>query len=298
MLEIKAKENATIDVIKGTFALGDRNTIKIDIDDDVIKQYLKAVGTDTCIPENNLYTYGNFDYPEDVMSKLKLALNSKSKVEVVDGYGINCSRCLHCVSGSYQGLGLCELPSDSYITKDEKYKLSCKFLISEGTDAYINGQQLVTTKYNEWQDFVFEFNATVGETYYYLPIQIVGEGEIYIDNLMLFKSEDEVKENQFDNVEFCVSICNPKQDIIINEVVNYTDNSIIMYVPPITVVDFQDNLLCKLSINLYQEQKDKYLGDIKYNKIKECVYNSEPFILTGYILPPESDRYELSVGQV
>lgn len=298
MLEIKAKENATIDVIKGTFALGDRNTIKIDIDDDVIKQYLKAVGTDTCISENNLYTYGNFDYPEDVMSKLKLVLNSKSKVEVVDDYGINCSRCLHCVSGSYQGLGLCELPSDSYIIKDEKYKLSCKFLISEGTNAYINGQQLVTTKYNEWQDFVFEFNATVGETYYYLPIQIVGEGEIYIDNLMLFKSEDEVKENQFDNVEFCVNICNPKQDIIINEVVNYTDNSIIMYVPPITVVDFQDNLLCKLSINLYQEQKDKYLGDIRYNKIKECVYNSEPFILTGYILPPESDRYELSVGQV
>lgn len=296
MLEIKAKENATIDVIKGTFALGDRNTIKIDIDDDVIKQYLKAVGTDTCIPENNLYSYGNFDYPEDVMPKLKLALNPKSTVEVVDGYGINCSRCLHCVSGSDQGLGLCELPSDSYIIEGEKYKLSCKFNAIENTDAYINGWS-ITADENKWLDLVLDITAsTTG--YFYLPIQIVGEGEIYIDNLMLFKAEDEVKENQFDNVEFCINICNPKQDIIINEVINYTDDSITMYVPPITVVDFQDNLLCKLSINLYQEQRDKYLGDTKYNKIKECVYNSEPFILTSYILPPESDRYELSVGQV
>lgn len=302
MLEIVAKENATIDVIEGSFPLGARNTVKIDIEDDVIKQYIKAIGTNTCLIENNLYQYGNFDYPEDIEGNVELSLNKDSSVKVVDGYGVNYSRCLQCIS-SDDGLGICRFIPTSNTKIGKKYKLSCQINALEETNASvsINGTETIEVKADaNWNTVVTEFDA-VSEDFYF-GISISGKGTLYLDNLMLFEVENEIIDNIYDNIEFEISVVNPIQDTIINEVINYSkadeeNVTILMYLPPITVVDFQDNLLCKLKINLYQEQKEKYLGNSEYNKFKNCVYISEPFILTGYIMP-EGYRYELVVGKV
>lgn len=66
MLEIRAKENATIAVEKGSFPLGGRNKIKIYIEDEIIKQYVKTLNTNVSITEANLYQYGTFSNESDI----------------------------------------------------------------------------------------------------------------------------------------------------------------------------------------------------------------------------------------
>lgn len=299
MLKIIAKENATIKVEQSNFPLGVRDTIKIKIEDPIIKQYIKSINTETCIPEYNLYSYGNFDNVTDV-EFIKTSLNAGSSVSVADGYGVNCSRCLKCEAGDL-GLGLCVLKPTTPVIHGLQYKLSCYVNTDTDVELMINGESVIINSTNgEWKQAYIEF---IPETEVSLSINISNKGTLYFDSLMLFESSKEIHDNYFDNVEVEVVVKNPIQDTVINEIINYSDPNdkdtfVLMYVPPITVVDYQDNLLCQLRVNLYQEPKDKYLGDTEYNKVKECVYNSDPFILTGYILPPDSDRYELVVGDI
>lgn len=299
MLKIIAKENATIKVEQSNFPLGVRDTIEIKIEDPIIKQYIKSINTETCIPEYNLYSYGNFDNVTDV-EFVKTSLNTGSSISVVDGYGVNCSRCLKCKAGDL-GLGLCVLKPTTPVIHGLKYKLSCYVNTDTDIELMVNDESVTINSTNgEWKQAYIEF---IPETEVSLSISMSNKGTLYFDSLMLFESSKEIHDNYFDNVEVEVVVKNPIQDTVINEIINYSDpndkdTSVLMYVPPITVVDYQDNLLCQLRVNLYQEPKDKYLGDTKYNKVKECVYNSDPFILTGYILPPDSDRYELVVGDI
>lgn len=299
MLKITAKENATVSVEQGDFPLGARDTMEIRIEDPIIKQYIESVNTNTCIPEYNLYAYGNFDSPSEI-ENIKVSLNQGSSVAIVDGYGRNYSRCLKCEAGE-SGLGLCVLKPTTPAIHGLQYKLSCYVNTDTDIELMANDESVVIHSTNgEWQQAYIEF---IPEDDVSLSIVMLNKGTLYFDSLMLFESSKEIHENYFDNVEIEVVVNNPIQNTTINEIINYSnpndkDTSVLMYVPPITVVDYQDNLLCQLRVNLYQEPKDKFLGDVQYNKVKECVYDSDPFILTGYILPPDSDRYELTVGSI
>lgn len=305
MLEIKAKSDATIDVIDGAFPLGLRNTIKINIEDDNIKQYIKTIGTDTCIQENNLFSYGNFNYFSDI-DNLQLNLNMYSSAVIAPGYGHDYSGCLYCKSEDEKdGLGtVTMIPDKSKLEIGKDYTLSCYVNITENTDLYfdISGTLVNPTQQKDkWVFFTHKFTAESED--FSLSFVLPSTGEFYVDSVQLFLSDQEIIDNYYDNLKFSVDILNPCQTTIIDRVVNYSkpDNEsvyVILYLPEITTVDFQDNLLCKLRISLLQEQRDKYLGQSEYNKIEECVYNSQEFILNGYMLPPDSGEYELVVGSI
>lgn len=298
MLEIRAKEDATIAVEKGSFPLGGRDKIKIYIEDEIIKQYVKTLNTNTSTVEANLYQYGTFSNESDIKNinyNLKLGAN----VGIAPGFSDNYSRCLHCHAEN-AGLGTCILKPNEQVEISTLYKFSCKVAATEGTTAYLRckGADILSIPADgEWHQIYTIFTAKED---FEVSVEMLSQGDVYIDNLDLFKSEDEVIDNYFDNIEFEVKILNPcsSSNVKINDIITYGDDFVILNVPPIINVDYQDNILCQLIVNLYQMPRLQILGDTEYNKVKECVYQSDPFVLTGYILPPDSDNVELIVGKV
>ena len=294
MIELIAKENATIAYKNNTFPLGQRGQIKITIEDPNIIDYINGIHTYTCISENNLYSYGDFNCDSDIKN-LVLDLKKDSSVSITSGYGINYSRCLKCESGG-TSLGLCLLkPNMNKLTIGKKYILS--FYINCPTDTFdslnieansYNITDFDTNKDSEWQFIKYEFEADSED--FVLSIDILKANSIiYIDNVELFLSDDEIINNSFDELGFEIQILNPLQNTEITEVINYSkpedeEKYIILYLPEITTVDIQDNLLCKFNINLLSEPKNKYLGNTTYFKVKDCIYSSDPFILNGYII--------------
>lgn len=298
MLKIKAKENATIEVVDGSFPLGSRDVIKIDIEDEVLKQFIKTIGTETCLPEYNLYDYGNFKR-KDSIKNIQMSLNTNSSVNIIDGYGINYSRCLHLVAGE-SGLGTCKLVPTTQPTKGKVYKLSCCVNTNLDNISFnINNEEKIEIpKTEDW--YTISKTFTFNSDNFILSIDMPKQGELYLDNLMLFEADKEILDNKYDDIEFNIEILNPIQKTKIDEVVYYTEDcSVTLNVPPITVVDYQDNLLCQLSINILREPKEKYLGNSYYHKFKDCVYISDPFILSGYVIPSDEDvEVTLTVGKV
>lgn len=306
MLNIKAKENSTVEVINGSFPIGERNTIKVEFEDDLIKQYMKGMHTYTCIPEQNMYSYGNFNNEYDI-EKLNLNLNIDDVVEIASGFGVDYSRCLHCVSNNEsQGLGLVELKPDNgnKLTIGTKYIFSAYVSCTTDTTAYLDLKDIEILYITDKEEQVkYEFTAEKED--FSVTIDILGAGECYIDNVQLFPAEQEIIENYYDNIDVTIEILNPVQhNSKLNTIINYSkpedeNQFILIFMPPtITSLDSFDNILCRLTVNVLQEPKVKILGDSHYSKIEECIYRSEEFILSGYILPPDSDRYELVVGSV
>lgn len=298
MLKIKAKENATIEVVDGSFPLGSRDIIQIDIEDEILKQFIKTIGTETCLPEYNLYDYGSFNR-KDSVKNIQMSLNTDSSVNIIDGYGINYSRCLHLVAGE-SGLGVCKLVPTTKPIKGKEYKLSCCVNTkSENISLNINNKEKIKVpKTEDWQTISEKFIFDSDE--FTLYVEMPDKSELYLDSLMLFEADKEILDNKYDDIEFDIEILNPIQRTKIDEVVYYTeDGSVTLNVPPITVVDYQDNLLCQLNVNIFREPKEKYLGNSYYHKFKECVYTSDPFILSGYVIPSDEDRdVVLTVGRV
>lgn len=309
MLTIKAKENATVEVVEGSFPLGERNTLKVIIEDDVLKQYVKSIGTNTTLNENNLYPYGDFNYPED-MKNVQLNLNPQSTVNIENGYGQNYSRCLHCKTENVtQGLGHCILNPVSVLDDGYKYKLVFYILCKDDTEVIVSAQNIETFKVktnNEWKQIITEFDCT--ERKFALDFSTETSGEFYIDSVLLFKAEDEIFRDYYENIVFEIKKY-PQQltgyEYETERIISYSgpddeDISVLMYFPPITQLDYADNLCCKLDVYLTSKvEEDKILGDTYYNtEDREYIYKSDMFILTGYILPPESDRYELTVGKI
>lgn len=306
MLSIKAKENAQVEVIDGAFPLGQRNTIKILIEDPNIKSYIQSIGTSTCIPENNLYTYGNFDNDFDV-NKLNLSLTWGSIVEVMSGYGQNYSRCLHCITDNSEGLGVCELPADKIpgLTVGEEYILSVYVLCKKGTTLYfnVNGELNPVADSDTWELKTYKFVANSDK--FDLGVIMPSLGECYIDSIQLFLASEEIVDNYYDNLKFEIQIKNPIQQFCydIDQIVTYSkpdseDTFVVLALPPINNVDFQDNILCELQVYLLQEIRNKYLGDTEYSKEKDIIYSSDYFVLNGYVLPPEDDIYELVIDKI
>lgn len=301
MLAIRANENATIDVLEGSFPLGDRNTLRVYINDDVIKQYINEVGTNTCIPAKNLYSYGDFSCENDI-EHLSYSTKIGNEIMIVKGFGTNINPCL-CCKGEDLDINMKPDVNQVDTYNNIQYKFSCTICATEGTDAHLvlKGANILTVPADgEWHELVCEFTPTED---FNLNINTLGKGQLYIDNVMLFKLADEIYENIANDLEFEVEVKNPCQDTIISEIINFSDAKekepyVTLYVPPITVVDYANNIMCKLRINVLSDPTTKYLGDTHYNKVKQCVYYSDPFILTGYVVPIESDRYELVAGSI
>lgn len=115
-------------------------------------------------------------------------------------------------------------------------------------------------------------------------------GEFYLDNLSLFNVEDELSEASND-IKLEIEIVNPVQyDVKIDRVIRWnkteTDVYALMYVPPITVVDYQDKITCKLKVYAELDGKYNLFGDYLYTDKEEVIYTSELFNLQGCILAP------------
>lgn len=311
MLEINAKENAVVDVVNGKFPLGQKNTLLIHILDKVITERLKIVGTGTCAKGNDFYSYGTFER-EDSLNHVILDLNPNSFVNIVSGAGQNYSRCLYCQSDA--DIGTVELSPNMFeIEPNKKYILSFYARTVSG-DVSIIGRDgnddlifnVKTDVSNEWKFYKQEFTAT--DSVFNAFVSIITGGECYIDNFSLFEADKELKDVDCPlNVKLC--IINPCQrDSVkeINRVINWYEDedsvSVKLYFPPeITNVDYADNILCKLEI--YQRVQPRYI--ILENSIYEpeynLIYNSEPFVFNGYILPPDIDYnidVDLIVGKI
>lgn len=335
MMEITAKENATIQIIDGSFPLGQRNTIKINVEDNLLKEYINIIGTKMCLEPYNLYSYGDFNS----ITGITLNLNEESSVEAIPYYLNNYSNCLYCkTTNEIDGLGLCEFkPDKGNLIVGKEYILSLfvnttsnniSFDLYEG-DSVTDTLNVPNTE-GKWKQISTTFIAS-NENFYLkliMPAPELVNNECYIDTLQLFEFTNEIDSNEYSNIGIEIAILNPIQELkSIDEVISYnlnlpsdedlsednnitqsadnnenTDNTennidiitqtpyIMMFVPPITTVDFQDNLLCSLNIYIYNRPKDNYFNNYKYNEIKELVYQSDPFILNGFILPPESEN--------
>lgn len=298
MLQINAKENAVIEVVDGYFPLGQRNTIKINILDEAIKAQITPFYTGDCEKEKDSYSYGSFSLPTDIDYVNIKNAPADSLVNIVDGYGRNFSRCLHYLTVEDSN-GYIELPPDkTNVVKDSKYVFSGYIKVTKGTTIvssdYFNLQYTADTDKTE-NDWVFireEFTAT---TNYDFSLKITNDTntECYIDTVKLFLASDEIVST--DNTKAAIKILSPyvpDHSIINKEITwSFTDDSVsvYLYVDDITVVNFQDDILCKLCIYQTVPHIIEYLGDYTYNKEYEIVYDSEEFILNGYIIPVSDD---------
>lgn len=289
MITIKAKENATIEVVDGSFPLGQRNCIKVYIEDQTVKDIINSIGTDTMIKPDNLYSYGNFSSLSDINS-VKFNLSS-----LENNVSVNFDNSLRVFGSSEENKQSCILKADRYdLIPGKTYTISCYLscdeLNSELTlecQPYFNNTIVCENKTIEKQIWTTSFVATTSKTEF--DLTVVAKGNWYISNLQLFSIEKEINK-YYDDIYFSVNVENPIQNISIDRLVtlNKEDMYIILYLPPVTLVDYQDNLLCRFSINLLQEPRNKYLGDSIYNKENICIYNSETFILNGYMIVSEN----------
>lgn len=312
MLEINAKENTQIEVLKGDFPLGNRDKILVHFLDplliETIRNMLSGIGT--CKPEDNYYTYGTFDKG---IEDLILDLNENAVVNTVSGICQNYSNCLHC--SATNGLGLVELKPDNNLMEiGKKYIFSCYIHVN-------SGECEITAKDNE-NNIIFDINKTnnfgwlfikqefiAKDTTFNLFLNIPSSGEFYIDNVMLFDSVNELIESRYD-ITTEIDILNPCNCLNKNEnrickvidwIVDKETISVLLEFPAITVVDYQDNILCSLVIYQHLKKRIVTLGNTLYNADTICIYHSDNFVLNGYILPPDIDYnidVDLTVGRI
>lgn len=297
MIEISAQENATIDVIKGNFPLGNRDTLLLHIKDPIIKNLISLRETGICEDKDNYYTYGQFNSTNNLILE---DLQPGAKVEIVPGKGLNYSNCLHCTTTKY-GLGyIYMVPSDDKeLTVGTKYVLTCYLNVVSGTvKLTASSASVVKTIFsvdqqnteNEWVQIRQEFTAE-GEDFS-LFITMDGVGEFYMDSLMLFKADNEIKIPK-ENIAAEISIINPYTPINskINKVINWykTENEvqILFYFPEVTNVDYQNNIWCCARIFQHLPEKVSTLGNIVYHDVDTVIYETEPFVLNGYIIPTD-----------
>ena len=323
MLEINVNENSKITTIQDKFPLGNRDTILVHVKDKLLNERLNVVGTGTCDYVNNYYTYGNFDDQSD-LNNIILDLGTDSVVNIVSGVSNNISNCLHLYcSKDNQDFGIVKLVPNkqSYLSSGE-YMISYYINVPCGTCSVLyvlNGTTIKTTTYT-YEDSIHSTDSTDGwiKTVDTISVDSIGnfyitfqfesgiETNVYFDSLMLFNKTDEKEEPEY-SVNCEIDIINPCNIYnTIDRVISWTKNEddtvdILLYFPEITNVDFQDNLLCKLKFFMYLPEKIVSLGNTIYNKEILEIYNSSPFILTGYILPDINDfdlTANLVVGEI
>lgn len=307
MIEIKAKDDATIQLINNEFPLGQRNRIKIFIEDEVIKSKLELQKSGQCPENKNLFTYGYFDKKEDI----KYVQVNNADVRIISGVFGNCSRCLAVDFLATDSCVSFTADRDSLQT-DTKYKFS--FICTDNSiviKSSVDDLKMTITKTKEKGWYLYTSNEfTVSEVTDF-NISLCNnnnsnsdeENHIYVDNLSLFNTDDEILGTPND-IRVEISVINPRQNTIIKDIIKWEsdDNNnidVILYFPPITVVDYQDCITCKVKIFERLAGKYKTFGDINYTCDIDTIYESELFNLQGYILPINIDiKGELIVENI
>lgn len=291
MLEITAKENATIAITNGEFPLGQRNSIKVNIEDELLKEHNSTFKTGICKKEYNYYTYGNFDELNTEYIKVYNETNEREQenpenyLTISQGYKENSSNCLHCITTD-KIISIDFLTNnDSLISYDDEsdtFIVSFDFISLKGTvTAIIGTAEYDLSKYTEW----FKFKAD-SKTYDKITLKVSKNSEFYLDNLYLFNSKNEIIDH---NLKAEIKIINPcyyDNKGILDNTFNWTDNSVMFDMPSnITSVDYQDNILCQLIFYYFRPKYYNYLDNYIYNKEKDIIYTSENFTLHGYVMP-------------
>lgn len=289
MIEIIAKDNATVQTVENRFPFGQQNKIKIHIQDDVIKSRLELKHTGQCLNEcDNFFYYGYFNNEDD----MKYVEYSDAYIHCASGIGDNTSRCLY-VNILDTDRSYVKFKSDKNLKPDTKYTFS--FLCTEKqlndiliTGASIDSNNIRVSDFSDgWYLYMVDSFTVDKDTQFSITIKDKGS-EFYIDNVSLFESKNEVLDSANIGVE--VKIINPEQSTTkMHKIINWykTDDDIyvLLYVPPITVADYTDSIACKLNIfeKLSWRHKSSF-GNITYTKDKDLIYQSNIFNLQGYIL--------------
>lgn len=285
MMEIIAKDNATIQSINNRFPLGQRDTIKIHIEDEVIKSRLNLQGTGQCFKKFNLFSYGYFDNRND----LNNVEYFKANYHNASGINGNTSRCLYvCMDNKVDSY--VKFKSSKTLKPGVEYTFS--FLCTEDLTGYIltnihtiENIEVTKSKLDGWYLHKSD-KFTVDETVAFDFILNGFTSEFYIDNISVFEADKEILDSA--DIEAEIEITNPKQDLIIDNLVKWykddNDTYVILCVPSITVVDYRDSITCKLNIFEPLAGRYKKFGNVTYTKCRDTIYQSELFNLEGYIL--------------
>lgn len=313
MIELNLKDNATVDVIAKDFPIGIEDKIKVNIEDSEINNIIKLNNTGTCKEEHNLYSYGEFNTISGIVGVYE-DLNEGSIVDIASGVGQNYSNCLHC-KASELGLGTFYMkPDKGVLVPNTTYIISCYIKVVSGSvtigDPSISDTLSTITSNaltSSWSFISKTF--TTGEDVengFNFYIKMFSEGECYIDNLMLFDSQYEIKDLLYD-LDVSINILNPCSYIKhIDKIINWNynvendTNSVLLYMPAITTVDIKDNILCNIVIYRKLKKKVVELGNTIYNSVVDLIYESKPFVLHGYLLPIDEQNIDvdLIVGRI
>lgn len=303
MIEISAKESATINVLQSDFPLGKRDKLLLHIEDPVIKDLVSLKNTGICDENNNYYKYGQFNSTNNLI----LDVQPQTSVTILPGKGIDYSNCLYCKSVEGYNKITFPLSNNATLIKDKEYVLSCYINVIKGEVNLTTEDNTFSIKQQTTEDWIQirqEFTA-VSETFNLITV-FENDCEFYIDSLFLFEKDKETRipENNIVAEIDIIGPFNPKNNKI-NKVINwYKDEEnnevqILFYFPEITVVDFQDNILCELKIFQHLPKKVSTLGNVVYHDMNTIVYKSEPFVLNGYIIPLDANiDIDLTVAQI
>lgn len=301
MLELIAKDNTEVSVSDGLFPIGQKDTVKIYIEDKIIKDKVTSLDTGVCNPQYNYYSYGYFLNVTDI-NNISQNLNNNCKIDITNTVIHNeNSNSLHLVSNNNNGLGIVRLKTDKNIVNStsNQFIFSCGLFVKSGIVNLVftdNNNTVVLDKNydvtDDWVDLKETFVATANLQFITLQINIQNTGEAYIDAISVYNSENETKNINYD---LCVNLVidNPHcmNSKNINHVINWNKDSIndklwvLLDFPEITYVDACNNILCRLVITQKLKEKVSTLGNILYNKTDNVIYNSQQFLLTGYDIP-------------
>lgn len=301
MLELIAKDNTEVSVSDGLFPIGQKDTVKIYIEDKIIKDKVTSLDTGVCNPQYNYYSYGYFLNVTDI-DNISQNLNNNCKIDITNTVIHNeNSNSLHLISNNNNGLGIVRLKTDKNIVNStsNQFIFSCGLFVKSGIVNLVltdnNNTVILNKNYDvtdDWVDLRETFVATADLQFITLQINIQNTGEAYIDAISVYNSENETKNINYD---LCVNLVidNPHcmNSKNINHVINWNKDSIndklwvLLDFPEITYVDACNNILCRLVITQKLKEKVSTLGNILYNKTDNVIYNSQQFLLTGYDIP-------------
>lgn len=301
MLELIAKDNTEVSVSDGLFPIGQKDTVKIYIEDKIIKDKVTSLDTGVCNPQYNYYSYGYFLNVTDI-DNISQNLNNNCKIDITNTVIHNeNSNSLHLISNNNNGLGIIRLKTDKNIinSTSNQFIFSCGLFAKSGIVNLVltdnNNTVILDKNYDvteDWVDLRETFVATADLQFITLQINIQNTGEAYIDAISVYNSENETKNINYD---LCVNLVidNPHcmNSKNINHVINWNKDSIndklwvLLDFPEITYVDACNNILCRLVITQKLKEKVSTLGNILYNKTDNVIYNSQQFLLTGYDTP-------------
>lgn len=301
MLELIAKDNTEVSVSNGLFPIGQKDTVKIYIEDKIIKDKVTSLDTGVCNPQYNYYSYGYFLNVTDI-DNISQNLNNNCKIDITNTVIHNeNSNSLHLISNNNNGLGIVRLKTDKNIVNStsNQFIFSCGLFVKSGIVNLVltdnNNTVILNKNYDvtdDWVDLKETFVATADLQFITLQINIQNTGEAYIDAISVYNSENETKNINYD---LCVNLVidNPHcmNSKNINHVINWNKDSIndklwvLLDFPEITYVDACNNILCRLVITQKLKEKVSTLGNILYNKTDNIIYNSQQFLLTGYDIP-------------